>query len=76
MTIEELTTACESTINGGGQIIMLTVPLTSRGYTQRLCGNEGPRGEIVCAKDGGDAVCRFKAAAVLKFIKAKGLRDV
>ena len=76
MTIEELKAACESMIAAGGEIILLAVPLTSRGYTQRLCGNEGPRGEIVCAKDGGDAVCRFKAKAVLKFIKTRGLRDV
>lgn len=76
MTIEELKAACESTVSAGGEIIMLAVPLTSRGYTQRLCGNEGPRGEIVCAKADDYAVCRFKAKAVLKFIKARGLRDV
>ena len=76
MTIEELKSACESTITSGGEIILLAVPLTSRGYTQRLCGKEGPRGEIVCAKEGDYAVCRFKAKAVLKFIKQRGLRDV
>lgn len=75
MTIEELKAACESTIASGGEIVMLAVPLTSRGYTQRLCGKEGPRGEIVCAKANDYAVCRFKAKAVLKFIKTRGLRD-
>lgn len=71
MTIDELIAACESNMTTGGDVILLTLPPPpGNGYTMRLLGKRGPRGEIVCTdQQSGHSVVRFKASAVLKFIK-------
>lgn len=64
MNIEELRTACESTIAGGGQCITLAIPSEVR------IGRKGwPRGELICVNSIGGRVVRYKAASLLRFLK-------
>lgn len=65
MTLDEL----ERLAKDGGPHIVLHLPQpNSRGYTRRLAGRHGPRGEIVCGNDKGQVV-RFLSADVLRFVK-------
>lgn len=63
MTPEDLKQACCDAISVGRESIVLIV------QTTRLCGNRGPRGELICVNSEGQNVVRFKATSVLKFIE-------
>jgi hypothetical protein len=39
------------------------------GYTRRLCGRRGPRGEILCGRAGSHQVVSFKSSDVLRFVR-------
>lgn len=69
MEVAELKAACQATISRGGGAVMLVIPgPPGNGYSKRLCGKRGPRGEIINYRD-GQSVCRFDAGAVLKFLE-------
>lgn len=69
MEIAELRQACTEIASRGGGAVMLVLPgPPGRGFGRRLCGNRGPRGEIINVNKAGDSVCRFDAAAVLRFL--------
>ena len=61
MDVEELKQACRDQLESGGTSIVLVTSSTL------LCGRRGPRGELLCERDGAKVV-RFDAAKVLKFI--------
>lgn len=65
MTLDELETAC----TGHDYVLLHLPPPNSQGYTRRLAGRRGPRGEIICGNDQGQTV-RFPCAGVLRFVKA------
>ena len=68
MELSELRQACNETISRGGGAVMLVVPGPGHGVSRRLCGTQGPRGEIINVNAAGDSVCRFDPAAVLRFL--------
>lgn len=69
MEVDDLRQLCAETIGRGGGAVMLVLPgPPGQGFTRRLCGKRGPRGEIINVNKAGDSVCRFNAAAVLKFL--------
>ena len=61
MTIDELREACA----GGDYVLLFLPPPNSNGYTRRLCGRRGPRGEVLCGTERGQTV-RFLSKAVLR----------
>lgn len=65
MTIDNLKQAGRDAISAGSESIILIVQST------RLCGNRGPRGELICVNSEGQNVVRFKAKSVLKFIESE-----
>lgn len=65
MTPEDLKQACLDAISVGSESIVLIMQST------RLCGNRGPRGELICVNSDGQNVVRFKAKSVLKFIESE-----
>lgn len=71
MEVNDLRQLCLDSIAAGGDVALLTLPTpkSCRGYTLRLCGNRGPRGEIICTNHEGTSVVRFKASDVLRFIE-------
>jgi len=64
MTIEELREACSL----GKYVILHLPPPNSNGYTRRLCGKRGPRGEILCGRPESGQTVRFLSAAVLRHL--------
>jgi len=64
MTIEELREAC----NVGRYVVLLMPPPNSNGYTRRLFGMRGPRGEVLCGRPDGHQMVRFLSAAVLRHL--------
>ncbi len=77
MELSELRQTCNETISRGGGAVMLVLPGPGRGVSRRLCVTHGPRGEIINQTRGGDSVCRFDAAAVLRFLdRSEKARDV
>lgn len=51
---------------------MLVLPgPPGRSGCRRLHGQHGPRGEVINVNQGGNSVCRFDAAAVLRFLDCK-----
>lgn len=72
MTVDELKQKCHDNLRVGCGIIMLTLPTpkSCRGYTLRLCGTHGPRGEIVNTnQQTGISVVRFKVQSILNYIE-------
>lgn len=72
MSVDELRAACQSNIDQGGDVVLLTLPgpPPKRGYYMRLLRTRGPLGEIINTNQStGVSVVRFKASAVLKFIE-------
>lgn len=65
MTLDEL----ESAARIGTYVLLHLPPPNGRGYTRRLAGSRGPRGEIICGNDKGQTV-RFLSSGVLRFVKA------
>ena len=63
MTIAELQEACD----GGDYVLLHLPPPNGSGYTRRLCGAYGPRGEVICGNEKGQTV-RFLSRAVLKYL--------
>lgn len=64
MTLEEL----EAAAQGDGSIV-LVLPVKSRGYSVRLFGSHGPRGEVINAKPEG-TVARFSKASIRRAIQS------
>lgn len=63
MKIEELRELCDS-----GDYVLLHLPLPNgNGYTRRLDGGCGPRGEIINGNERGQTV-RFLSKAVLRYL--------
>lgn len=72
MEVADLKQICMETVERGGGQVMLVLPGgPGRGYSRRLCGNRGPRGEIINVNKSGDCVCRFDAAAVIRFLDSQ-----
>lgn len=73
MTTEELRQLCDDVIERGGDALLLDVPLARppRGETIRLCGTEGPRGEVINYRESGQCVARFSAKAVKRWLKQR-----
>jgi hypothetical protein len=65
MTPEDLAIQCRES----EYVILALPPPLGRGYTRRLCGQRGPRGEILCGVEGSHQTVRFLSSAVLKFLK-------
>ena len=67
MKISELRDAC-----AGGDYVLLYLPApNSQGYTRRLCGRHGPRGEVINGTAKGQIV-RFLSKAVLRCLDKIG----
>lgn len=64
MEVEELEKQCREVLDRGGEAVILA---RCDGCTM-LCGNIGPRGELLCTSTNGESVVRYKAKAVLAFI--------
>ena len=63
MTPGELRKQCQ-----GGDYVLLYLPApNSQGYTRRLAGKRGPRGEVINGTDRGQT-CRFASKDVLRFL--------
>lgn len=79
MTIDELREACR----GGDYVLLHLPPPNSQGYTRRLCGKRGPRGEVINGTPTRGQTVRFLSSAVLRHLdkmekeaaKAKGADD-
>lgn len=63
MTIDELRKACETAIAGGIENVTLALPAD-----MKCVGKGWPRGEVICQGE-KTKVMRFKALAVLRYIK-------
>jgi hypothetical protein len=66
MTVDEMKEACSN-----GDYVNFTLPgPPGRGWTMRLFGGSGPRGEIICTnQQTGQSVVRFRSDAALRAIK-------
>ena len=64
MTLDEL----ELKASGSQYVVLHLPPPNGNGYTRRLAGRHGPRGDIICGNDKGQTV-RFLSADVLRFVK-------
>jgi len=64
MTTDELREACQR----DGYVVLKLPPPNGRGYTRRLCGTCGPRGVIICGREGGGQTVQFESVAVLRFL--------
>ena len=63
MTPDELRNLCQD-----GDYVLLRLPAPNgSGYTRRLAGGRGPRGEIINGTAKGQTV-RFQSKAVLRFL--------
>lgn len=70
MFVEQLEKACREAVDSGSDCIVL---VRKDGRTM-LCGNRGPRGELLCENAPGEAVVRYRAKAVLAFIEREKAR--
>lgn len=61
MTNDELRDACHR----GTHVLLFLPPPNGEGYTRRLLGYHGPRGEVINGTDRGQTV-RFESKAVLR----------
>ena len=68
MTFAELREACK----GGDYVLLHLPPPNSQGYTRRLCGTHGPRGEIINGTVEGGQTVRFLSAAVVRCLDRIG----
>ena len=64
MTTDELRDACQV----GDYVLLLLPPPNSQGYTRRLCGRYGPRGEIINGTPERGQTVRFLSKAVLRHL--------
>ncbi len=64
MTLNELREACQ----GHDYVMLHLPPPNGSGYTRRLCGSRGPRGEIINGRRGEGQTVRFESVAVLRFV--------
>lgn len=64
MTLSELREACRR----GDYVLLHLPPPNGQGYTRRLCGKYGPRGEIINGTRTGGQTVRFISKQVLKYI--------
>jgi hypothetical protein len=64
VTIDELRAACRE----GDYVSLLLPPPNGQGYTRRLCGRVGPRGEIIGGRPERGQTVRFRSDEVLKYL--------
>lgn len=64
MFLEQLEKACREAVEESRTFITL---VRTDGRTM-LCGNRGPRGELLCVNSQGEGVVQYKAKTVLAFI--------
>lgn len=70
MFLEQLEKACRQAVDAGSEFMVI---VRKDGRTM-LCGKRGPRGEWLCEIAPGESVVRYKAKAVLAFIKKEKAR--
>ena len=63
MLVNQLRKACQDAMTAGNKAVVV-VRTDGR---LLLCGNRGPRGELLCVTD-GQSVVRYKAHSVLSFL--------
>ncbi len=71
MRIDELRAMCLT----ADDVFLHLPPPNGQGYTRRLCGRRGPRGEVICGREGKGQTVRFCSKAVLKFLEKEQLSD-
>ena len=64
MEVEELHKLCGE----GDYVLLLLPPPNSGGSTRRLCGNRGPRGEVLCGTPERGQTVRFLSKDVLRHL--------
>lgn len=64
MAPDELRAACA----GHEYVTLHLPPPNSQGYSRRLCGKRGPRGEIMCGTSERGQVVKFLSKAVLRHL--------
>ena len=64
MTVDELRTLCG---DGTGSVTLRIARESSNGYSIRLLHRSGPRGAVMCSRD-GLTVARFSARGVLRWL--------
>jgi len=64
MKIDDLRAKCLES-----EYVVLHLPApNSEGYTRRLCGKTGPRGEVLCGRPTTGQTVRFDSRAVLRYL--------
>lgn len=70
MFVEQLEKACRDAVEESRTFVTL---VRTDGRTM-LCGNRGPRGELLCVNSQGEGVVQYKAKAVLAFLEREARR--
>ena len=70
MSIDELEKLCQNSLLDGGTIVLnVPGPPPRSGHVIRLFRKSGPHGKIICTREDGGSVVRFKAHAILQWIR-------